>query len=179
MKSSSSEVLKKGENAKAAAKKLASLNTPTKNKALLAIARALASHQNEILKANNLDYEEGKKAGMSISMLDRLLLTPERIKGIAKDVETVAALPDPVGEIMEERTLPNRLKLSKVRVPLGVIGAIYESRPNVTVDISALCLKSGNAVLLRGGKESLRSNLALARTHTGHSERGRHTPGCC
>jgi glutamate-5-semialdehyde dehydrogenase len=163
MKSSSSEVLRKGENAKAAAKKLASLNTATKNKALLAIASALVSRQAEILKANKLDYDESKKAGMSISMLDRLLLTSERIRGIAKDVETVAALPDPVGEIMEERTLPNRLKLSKVRVPLGVIGAIYESRPNVTVDISALCLKAGNAVVLRGGKESLRSNLALAR----------------
>jgi glutamate-5-semialdehyde dehydrogenase len=96
-------------------------------------------------------------------MLDRLMLNPSRLEGIAQDVRTVAALPDPVGEMIEERTLPNGLQLSKKRVPLGVIGAIYESRPNVTVDISVLCLKSGNAVILRGGKEALRSNLALAK----------------
>jgi glutamate-5-semialdehyde dehydrogenase len=96
-------------------------------------------------------------------MLDRLMLNPGRLEGIANDVKAVAALPDPVGEVIEERKLPNGLQISKKRVPLGVIGAIYESRPNVTVDISVLCLKSGNAVILRGGKEALRSNLALAR----------------
>lgn len=162
MKASASEVRKKGESVKTAAKKLACLSTAIKNKALEAIAAALMDQQAQILKANKLDYDEGRKGGMSLSLLDRLLLTPERIEGMANDVKTVASLPDPVGEVMEERTLPNGLKLRKVRVPLGVIGAIYESRPNVTVDIAALCIKSGNAVMLRGGKESLRSNLALA-----------------
>ncbi|MCK5182019.1 MAG: glutamate-5-semialdehyde dehydrogenase, partial [Dehalococcoidia bacterium] len=95
--------------------------------------------------------------------LDRLMLSPSRLEGIAQDTETVAALPDPVGEVIETRTLPNGLQISKRRVPLGVIGAIYESRPNVTIDISSLCLKSGNAVILRGGKESINSNAALAR----------------
>jgi glutamate-5-semialdehyde dehydrogenase len=119
--------------------------------------------RNDILSANHRDYMEGAKAGMSAAMLDRLLLNTERIKGIAADVRTVAALPDPVGETFEMRTLPNGLQVGKKRVPLGVIGAVYESRPNVTVDISVLCLKSGNAVILRGGKEAVNSNSALAK----------------
>jgi glutamate-5-semialdehyde dehydrogenase len=163
MKSAVTELEKKGKAAKAASKKLAFLATEIKNRALLGIADALISRQDEILKANELDYKESEASGMSAAMLDRLMLNPSRLEGIANDVKNVAALPDPVGEIIEERTLPNGLRLSKKRVPLGVIGAIYESRPNVTVDISVLCLKSGNAVMLRGGKESLRSNLALAK----------------
>jgi glutamate-5-semialdehyde dehydrogenase len=157
------ELEEKGKAARVASRKLTSLPTEIKNKALLGIADALGARQNEILTANNQDYNESEASGMSAAMLDRLMLNPSRLEGIANDVRTVAALADPVGEVIEERTLPNGLHLSKKRVPLGVIGAIYESRPNVTVDISVLCLKSGNAVILRGGKEALRSNLALAK----------------
>jgi glutamate-5-semialdehyde dehydrogenase len=162
MKTISSEIEIKGKTAREASKKLAFLPTETKNKALLAISEALQENQAEILGANKKDFDECKIAGMSAAMLDRLMLSPERIAGMAQDVKTVASLPDPVGEIIEERTLPNGLKLQKRRVPLGVIGVIYESRPNVTIDVSTLCLKSGNAVILRGGKECVRSNLALA-----------------
>jgi glutamate-5-semialdehyde dehydrogenase len=163
MKSAITELEDKGKAAKAASRKLAFLPTEIKNRALLDIADALISKKDEILKANKLDYKESEASGMSEAMLDRLMLNPSLLEGIANDVRTVAALPDPVGEVIEKRTLPNGLRLSKKRVPLGVIGAIYESRPNVTVDISVLCLKSGNAVILRGGKEALRSNLALAK----------------
>ncbi len=156
------ELEEKGKTAKAASKKLAFLSTGIKNKALVDIAEALIDKQDEILAANKIDYEEAKASGMSEAMLDRLMLSPSRLEGMAQDVKTVAALPDPVGEEFEMRTLPNGLRISKKRVPLGVIGAIYESRPNVTIDISSLCLKSGNAVVLRGGKESINSNTALA-----------------
>jgi len=162
MKSAVTELEEKGKAAKAALRKLAFLPTEIKNKALLGIAEALKARQDEILSANSQDYKESETAGMSAVLLDRLMLNSSRLDGIANDVRTVAALPDPVGEIIEERKLPNGLQISKKRVPLGVIGAIYESRPNVTVDISVLCLKSGNAVILRGGKEALRSNIALA-----------------
>jgi len=163
MQSAITELEEKCQAAKAASKKLTFLSTEIKNKALLGIADALMSRQSEILAANNLDYKESEASGMSTAMLDRLMLSSSRLEAIAQDVRTVASLPDPVGEIIEQRTLPNGLQLSKKRVPLGVIGTIYESRPNVTVDISALCLKSGNAVVLRGGKEALRSNLALSK----------------
>jgi glutamate-5-semialdehyde dehydrogenase len=163
MKSAVKELEEKGKAAKAASKKLAFLSTGVKNKALLNIAEALIDKLNEILEANKIDYEKAKASGMSEAMLDRLMLSPSRLDGIAQDTKTVAALPDPVGEEFEMRTLPNGLQISKRRVPLGVIGAIYESRPNVTIDISSLCLKSGNAVILRGGKEAINSNTALAR----------------
>jgi len=171
MQSRISEVEVKAKAAKAASKRLAYLSTEVKNKALLAIADDLIAKQSDILSANHRDYVEGEKSGMSAAMLDRLLLNSERIKGIASDVRTVAALPDPVGETFEMRTLPNGLQIGKKRVPLGVIGAIYESRPNVTVDISVLCLKSGNAIILRGGKEALHSNLALAKIVQGAAYR--------
>jgi len=171
MQSATSEVEIKAKAAKAASKRLAYLSTEVKNKALLAIADDLIAKQGNILSANHRDYVEGEKSGMSAAMLDRLLLNSERIKGIASDVRTVAALPDPVGETFEMRTLPNGLQIGKKRVPLGVIGAIYESRPNVTVDISVLCLKSGNAIILRGGKEALHSNLALAKIVQGAAYR--------
>ena len=177
MKSAVTELEEKGKAAKAASKKLAFLPTEVKNKALLNIADALIARQNEILTANKLDYKESEASGMSAAMLDRLMLNQSRLEGIANDVKTVAALPDPVGEVIEERKLPNGLQISKKRVPLGVIGAIYESRPNVTVDISVLCLKSGNAVILRGGKEALRSNLALAKSGSGSCLQGWRTPG--
>jgi glutamate-5-semialdehyde dehydrogenase len=157
------EVEVKAKAAKSASKKLAYLSTAIKNKALLIIADELVAKEKDIIAANRKDYTGGEKAGMSAAMLDRLLLNTERIKGIAADVRAVAALPDPVGETFETRTLPNGLQVGKKRVPLGVIGAVYESRPNVTVDISVLCLKSGNAVILRGGKEALYSNSALAK----------------
>jgi glutamate-5-semialdehyde dehydrogenase len=163
MKSAVAELEEKGKAAEAASRKLAFLPTEIKNRALLGIAGALRARQDEILAANSQDYKESEASGMSAAMLDRLMLNASRLEAIAQDVRTVATLPDPVGEVIEERTLPNGLQLSKKRVPLGVIGAIYESRPNVTVDISVLCLKSGNAVILRGGKEALRSNLALAK----------------
>jgi len=156
------ELKEKGKAAKAASKKLAFLSTELKNKALLDISEAIISRQDEILAANTIDCKEAEACGISIAMLDRLMLSPDRLETIAQDVKTVAILPDPVGEVIEERTLPNGLQLSKKRVPLGVIGAIYESRPNVTVDISVLCLKSGNAIILRGGKEAAHSNLVLS-----------------
>ncbi len=163
MKSAVKELEEKGKAAKAAARKLAFLPTGIKNKALLSIADALVDRLNEVLIANKIDYEKAKVSGMSEAMLDRLMLSPPRLEGMAQDVKTVAALPDPVGEDFETRALPNGLQISKRRVPLGVIGAIYESRPNVTIDISSLCLKSGNAVILRGGKEAINSNRALAK----------------
>ena len=157
------ELEEKGREARAASKKLAFLPTDVKNKALLDVAEAVIEKQGEILAANKIDYEEAKASGMNEAMLDRLMLSPGRLEAISQDVKTVAALPDPVGEGIQMRTLPNRLQIGKKRVPLGVVGAIYESRPNVTIDISSLCLKSGNAIILRGGKEAINSNTALAR----------------
>jgi glutamate-5-semialdehyde dehydrogenase len=157
------EIEEKGRIARAAKKKLASISTQNKNEALLNIAEALIARKNEILEANAIDYEKAKNSEMNKAMLDRLMLSTERIHDIAMDVKTVAALHDPVGEIFDMRTLPNGLLLGKKRVPLGVIGAIYESRPNVTIDISSLCLKSGNAVILRGGKEAINSCTILSR----------------
>ncbi len=171
MQSATNEVEMKAKAAKAASKKLAYLSTAVKNKALLAIADELIAKQSDILSANHQDYMEGEKSGMSAAMLDRLLLNTERIKGIAGDVRTVAALLDPVGETFEMRTLPNELQVGKKRVPLGVIGAVYESRPNVTVDISVLCLKSGNAIILRGGKEAVHSNSVLVKIIQGAAYR--------
>jgi len=163
MKSAVEELEAKGRAAKAASHRLAYLATDIKNKALKNISQDLLKRKDEILAANQADYKEAEASGMSTHMLDRLMLNSSRIDSIAQDVLTVAALPDPVGEIFDERTMPNGLQISKKRVPLGVIGAIYESRPNVTIDIASLCLKSGNALILRGGKEAIRSNSALAK----------------
>lgn len=156
------EVESKGKKARAAARKMAFLATDVKNRALLHIADTLIAKSAEVLEANGRDMSEAKASGMNAAMLDRLMLDQKRLEGIAGDVRTVAGLPDPVGEMFDMRTLPNGLLLGKRRVPLGVIGTIYESRPNVTIEISALCLKAGNAVLLRGGKEASRTNIALA-----------------
>ena len=163
MKSPIEELKEKGRAAKAASRRMAYLSTEVKNNALHNIADDLLAKKDEILAANKIDYHEAHASGMSAAMLDRLLLSPERLESIAQDVLAVAALPDPVGEIFDMRTLPNGLQIGRKRVPLGVIGAIYESRPNVTVDISVLCLKSGNAIILRGGKEAIHSNSALVR----------------
>jgi len=163
MKTGVNEVDIKIKAAKVASRKLAYIPTDIKNKALLSIANALMDNENGILTANRIDYDKGKKEGMSEAMLDRLVLTSDRLQAMSSDVKSVAALADPIGETYEMRTLPNGLQLGKRRVPLGLIGAIYESRPNVTVDISILCIKSGNSVILRGGKEAINSNLSLAR----------------
>jgi len=153
-----------GRRARAAARQLASVSTNTKNAALAAMAAALRSSADAILKENAADIEAGKKAGLSAALLDRLALSRDRIEKMACSQEEIAQLRDPVGEIIEGYTRPNGLQIQRVRVPLGVILAIYESRPNVTSDVAALCLKSGNAAVLRGGKESLRSNLAVHKT---------------
>lgn len=150
-----------GQRARTAATLLATAPTEQKNAALLAIAEGLQAAQDAILAANQADVVDGRAGGLSEALLDRLMLTPARLAGIAADVRSVAALPDPVGEEFEAHTLPNGLYVCKRRVPIGVLGVIYESRPNVTVDVSVLALKSGNAVILRGGSEALRSNRAL------------------
>jgi glutamate-5-semialdehyde dehydrogenase len=163
MESAVKELEEKARAAKAAARRLAYLSAEVKNKALHNIATDLLARREEILEANQLDYHEAHSSGMNAAMLDRLMLSPERLAAMAKDVLAVAAMADPVGEVFDMRTLPNGLLIGKKRVPLGVIGTIYESRPNVTTDISALCLKSGNGVILRGGKEAFHSNSALAK----------------
>tara|TARA_B100000029_G_scaffold105167_1_gene95802 strand:- start:4424 stop:5701 length:1278 start_codon:yes stop_codon:yes gene_type:complete len=150
-----------GMAAQKASRELARLSTDDKNRVLLNLSNLLRTEQAEVLAANEQDYAEAKADGMEESYLDRLLLTSERLNGTAHEVQRVAELPDPVGEVIETSTLPNGLITSRRRVPLGVVGSIYESRPNVTVDIFGLCLKSGNACLLRGGKETIRSNTAL------------------
>jgi len=162
MKSGIEELKAKARAAKAASRKMAYLSAGVKNEALHNISTDLLARKDEVLAANQLDYKEAEASGMNAAMLDRLMLSPDRLEAIAGDVLAVAALPDPVGEVFDMRTLPNGLQVGRKRVPLGVIGAIYESRPNVTVDISSLCLKSGNAIILRGGKEAVRSNSALA-----------------
>ncbi len=163
MKSAIEELETKARAAKAASRRLAYLSTEVKNRALGNISDDLLAKKDEILAANQVDYKEAEASGMSAAMLDRLMLSSSRLEAIAQDVLAVAALPDPVGEVFDMRTLPNGLLIGRKRVPLGVIGAIYESRPNVTVDISVLCLKSGNAIILRGGREAIHSNSALAR----------------
>ncbi len=152
---------KQGVAAQAASAVLARTSAETRNHALESIARALETEQTPVLTANEADYREAESDGIDAAFLDRLLLTSDRLNGMATDVRRVAALDDPVGELIEGFTLENGLDVQKRRIPLGVIASIYESRPNVTTDIVALALKSGNACLLRGGKETLRSNTAL------------------
>ncbi|UCH43851.1 MAG: glutamate-5-semialdehyde dehydrogenase [Dehalococcoidales bacterium] len=156
------ELKEKAQAAKKGARQLGQLSAEVKNRALTSISAGLNSSKDEILAANEIDCREAEASGMDAAMLDRLKLTSDRLDDIARDVLSVAALPDPVGEVFDVRTLPNGLLIGRKRVPFGVIGAIYESRPNVTIDISVLCLKSGNGVILRGGKEALHSNSALA-----------------
>lgn len=148
--------------ARAAGKTLASVDTVQKNDFLMALAAALEARSDEIVAANALDTEAAESDGLGDHIIDRLKLDADRINKIANDVRHVASLDDPVGEQIESYTRPNGLEIERVRVPLGVIGVIYESRPNVTVDIAALCLKAGNTVVLRGGRESINSNKMLA-----------------
>lgn len=152
----------KAQAAKQAAAKLAVTSTAVKNAALLAMAAALEAQQSEILAANERDMTAAAAKGMKSSMLDRLKLTAERISGMVDGLRQVAGLADPVGNVIDGKTLPNGLHINKIRVPLGVIGIIYEARPNVTADAAGLCLKSGNAVILKGGSEAMESNKTVA-----------------
>ena len=149
--------------AKSAFYQLAAAGTEQKNRALLRMAELIEAHQNEILAANQTDMQAATAKGLDSALLDRLKLNESTVAAMCEGLRQVAALPDPVGEMDEFRSRPNGLQIGKMRVPLGVIGIIYESRPNVTVDAAALCLKSGNACVLRGGSEALHSNLAIAK----------------
>jgi len=156
-------ILEMAKKARAATSELAVLPSPKRRAALLKIADNLERREGEIISANERDVEEGKKKKLSNAMIDRLILDSERIASMAAGIREIADQPDPVGEVTRMWTRPNGLLVGKMRIPLGVVGIIYESRPNVTADAAALCLKSGNAVLLRGGSEALESNLAIGR----------------
>lgn len=152
-----------GRKARAASRALALCPADAKNAALHAMADAIEAAENEIMAANGKDLEAAPGYGLNSAAIDRLRLNPDRIRAMARGVREVAKLPDPLGEVIREWTRPNGLKISKVRVPIGVVGIIYESRPNVTADAAVLCMKSGNACILRGGKESIHSNMAIAK----------------
>ncbi len=154
-------LIEMGKAARQAAFELSQLSTQEKNRALQIIADQLEAKQDEILRENAKDIENAREKGISEAIIDRLLLTPERLKGIANDVRHVISLADPVGKIIDGGVLDSGLKLERLRVPVGVIGTIYEARPNVTIDVASLCLKTGNAVILRGGKETQHSNQIL------------------
>ncbi|KYH28067.1 MULTISPECIES: glutamate-5-semialdehyde dehydrogenase [Clostridium] len=149
--------------AKSAARKMSIMDTNTKNKALIAMADALIENADIILEANSKDVQLGKEKGLSQSLIDRLSLDKKRIDAMAKGLREVAALDDPIGEVIKMWKRPNNLKIGQIRVPLGVIGMIYEARPNVTVDAAALCIKSGNTVILKGGSEAINSNITIAK----------------
>lgn len=151
------------QKAKEAARRLAYLSTDVKNRALYAMADALEKRTEEILAANELDVKAGRDKGLSRALIDRLMLSDDRVKDMAEGLRVVASLPDPVGEVESMWTRPNGLQVGRTRVPLGVVGIIYEARPNVTVDAAGLCLKAGNAVVLRGGSEAINSNRAVTR----------------
>lgn len=155
------QIVEMGKKARESSRKLARLDSVAKNQALVSIAKALAEQVGRIRTENEKDLEAAKSAGLSEAMIDRLALTEERIRGMAEGLLEVAALPDPVGEITKMWVRPNGLRIGRMRIPLGVIGIIYESRPNVTVDAAGLCLKSGNGVILRGGSEAINSNQCL------------------
>src|SRR5512143_4378576 len=154
-------VTEKARKAKDASRQLANISTEIKNNALLKMAASLEAEAAKLISENRKDLTEAEKKGLSKAMIDRLTLTPDRIKSMADGLREVAALPDPVGEIIRMWRRPNGMQVGRMRVPIGLIGIIYESRPNVTADSAALCLKSGNAVLLRGGSEAVHSNTAI------------------
>lgn len=157
-------MIEKGALAKKASRKLAYISTETKNNALIAMSEALIKNSEFILVENEKDIENGKNNGMSQGLLDRLALNTKRIEDMAEGLKSVALLPDPIGEVTRMWKNADNLQIGRVRVPLGVIGMIYEARPNVTVDAAALCIKSGNAAILKGGKEAINSNIAIANT---------------
>ena len=142
---------------------VAKLGTNDKNRGILAIADTLMAHADEIIAANRIDIENGRAAGLNDGLIDRLMLDEKRIAGIAEGCRQVAALPDPVGEVLWMHKRPNGLNIGQKRVPMGVIGIIYEARPNVTVDAAVLCFKAGSACILRGGKEAFQSSMCLTR----------------
>jgi glutamate-5-semialdehyde dehydrogenase len=156
------QILDLGWRARDASRLLARLGVEEKNRILLAMAKEILRRCDQILAANEQDLKQAKANGLTGAMLERLTLNPARVEAMAHGIEAVAALPDPVGETIREWTQPNGIRISKVRVPIGVVGIIYESRPNVTSDAAVLCTKTGNAVILRGGSEAIRSNLAIA-----------------
>jgi len=155
------EAMRLGKQAKAAARRLAVLSPEDKNRALELMADKLEAQSEQLLEENNKDLEAAKNAGVSTSLLDRIALNPGRVRAMAKGLRDIGALPDPVHEIVKIWRRPNGLQVGRMRIPLGVIGIIYEARPNVTADAAALCLKSGNAVILRGGSEAHFSNQAI------------------
>ena len=157
------ELINKGKKAKEVSFILSNLSTLEKNKGLNAMANSLVNNKEEILKANKIDLQASMEKGTSKSMLDRLALTEERIEGMSNGLRQVVALPDPIGEVLGMWTRPNGLQIGQKRVPLGVIGIIYEARPNVTSDAAGLCFKAGNAVILRGGSEAINSNKAIVK----------------
>ena len=171
--SATETVREQAEAARAASRVLATANSGQKDAALEHVARGLLSRRDEVIAANGEDVAAAVAGGSDPSILDRIRLTPERVEALAASVREIVRLPDPVGETIDRRTLPNGLVIGRVRVPLGVIASIYENRPNVTIDIATLCLKSGNACVLRGGREALRSNVILADVlHDGLQEAG-------
>jgi glutamate-5-semialdehyde dehydrogenase len=155
------KMIEMGQRARKAGRQMARISTQQKDAALRQLADNLLSAAQGILQANRADLDAGETAGLTPAVLDRLMLNEKRLAGIASDLRDLASLPDPVGEVFDSATLPNGLRLHKQRVPLGVLGVIYEARPNVTMDVAGLALKTGNAAILRGGSETLRSNLAL------------------
>jgi glutamate-5-semialdehyde dehydrogenase len=156
------EIIKIAKEAKKASYKVAKASTEEKNKALIKMAEGLIKEKDALIKINKKDVENAKKKGLSSALIDRLTLDEKRLEKIASDIRDIIKLEDPVGSIIKTWKRPNGLKISKVRVPIGVIGIIYESRPNVTSDAASLCLKAGNAVILRGGSESFNSNKKIA-----------------
>jgi glutamate-5-semialdehyde dehydrogenase len=163
------KILKIAQQAKAASRRLSNLSTKIKNDSLLAMADMLENRDDFLMDANYEDVEGAREKGLSPAMIDRLTLNENRIKDMAKGLREIAALPDPVGEVVRMWRRPNGLQIGKIRTPLGVIGIIYESRPNVTADAASLCIKSGNAVILRGGSEAIHSNIAIAKLLSGIS----------
>jgi glutamate-5-semialdehyde dehydrogenase len=156
-------VIDRAKLAKDAARRMSGIGTEIKNSALMAMAKALQDNKDEIIEANKKDIEYGESKGFSKALLDRLLLNEKRIEDMAEGLRQLTALPDPIGEVTKMSTRPNGLQIGQIRVPLGVIGMIYEARPNVTVDAAGICLKTGNVVILRGGKEAINSNIAITK----------------
>lgn len=164
-------LLEQGRRAKIAARYLATASTTVKNEALLAMAEDLEVNIPQLLEANRRDLENGRLQGLGSALLERLALNESRVKDMAQGLREIAALPDPIGEVVGMWRRPNGIEVGRIRTPIGVVGIIYESRPNVTADAAGLCLKAGNAILLRGGGEALNSNRVIARIIAGAASR--------
>lgn len=171
-------IIEKGKLAKSASRIMSTIDTNIKNQALMSMSEALLERRNEIFKANKMDMLNGKENGLSEALLDRLLLTEKRIEDMAEGLKQVASLDDPIGEVIKMWKRPNNLQIGQIRVPLGVIGIIYEARPNVTVDAAALCVKTGNSVILKGGKEAINSNIKICEIISKAAEDAGLPKGC-